>query len=87
MIARSRADDASRQRHTENVDHESLVRKFHEVSFIYGAGSRASLGGLLVDARCTAVTGRYFDGFKEMPSSLESRNEARAAPYGSRLPG
>ena len=37
-----------------------------------------ALGGLVVDARYSAVTGRYFDGFKEIPSSLESRDEAKA---------
>lgn len=37
-----------------------------------------ALGGLLVDAKYSSVTGRYFDGFKEIPSSSESRDEAKA---------
>ena len=37
-----------------------------------------ALGTLLVDARYSAVTGRYFDGFKQIPSSVESRDEVKA---------
>ena len=37
-----------------------------------------ALGGLLVDEKYSGVSGRYFDGFKEIPSSLESRDEAKA---------
>jgi NAD(P)-dependent dehydrogenase (short-subunit alcohol dehydrogenase family) len=37
-----------------------------------------ALGGLVTDARYAGVSGRYFDGFKEIPSSLESRDEKKA---------
>ena len=37
-----------------------------------------ALGGLLLHAKYSSVTGRYFDGFKEIPSSSESRDEAKA---------
>ncbi|MBV9182532.1 MAG: SDR family NAD(P)-dependent oxidoreductase, partial [Acidobacteria bacterium] len=37
-----------------------------------------ALGGLLIDAKYTGVSGSYFDGFKEIPSSIESRNESKA---------
>jgi len=37
-----------------------------------------ALGGLLVDTEYSSVSGRYFDGFKEMPSSVESRDERKA---------
>jgi NAD(P)-dependent dehydrogenase (short-subunit alcohol dehydrogenase family) len=39
-----------------------------------------ALGGLIADPKYACVSGRYFDGFKEIPSSLESRdpNKARA---------
>lgn len=37
-----------------------------------------ALGGLLVEAKYSDVSGRYFDGFKEIPSSLESRDETKA---------
>ena len=37
-----------------------------------------ALGGLLVDARYSAVTGRYIDGLNEIPSSLETRDETKA---------
>src|ERR1043166_6788210 len=37
-----------------------------------------ALGGLLVDARYSGVSGRDFDGFKEIPSSPESRDAAKA---------
>lgn len=40
--------------------------------------AQQALGNLLVDPRYDAVSGRYFDGFKEIPSSLESRDEAKA---------
>ena len=36
-----------------------------------------ALGGLLIDAEHSGVSGRYFDGFKEIPSSLESRDETK----------
>ena len=36
------------------------------------------LGSLVTDARYSAVSGRYFDGFKQIPSSVESRDEAKA---------
>lgn len=37
-----------------------------------------ALGGLLIDPKYADVSGRYFDGFKEIPSSLESRDESKA---------
>jgi NAD(P)-dependent dehydrogenase (short-subunit alcohol dehydrogenase family) len=37
-----------------------------------------ALGSLLMDDRYTGVTGRYFDGFKEIPSSAESRDPLKA---------
>jgi hypothetical protein len=37
-----------------------------------------ALGGLLMDAKYSNVTGKYFDGFKEISSSAESREEAKA---------
>ena len=37
-----------------------------------------ALGTLLVDERYAGVSGRYFDGFKEIPSSEESRDEQKA---------
>lgn len=37
-----------------------------------------ALGGLLADARYSGVSGKYFDGFKEIPSSVESRDESKA---------
>lgn len=37
-----------------------------------------ALGGLLIDAKYSNVTGKYFDGFKEIPSSVESRDESKA---------
>jgi len=36
------------------------------------------LGGLIADARYSAVSGRYFDGFKEIPSSAQSRDKSKA---------
>jgi NAD(P)-dependent dehydrogenase (short-subunit alcohol dehydrogenase family) len=37
-----------------------------------------ALGGLVIDAKYSGVSGRYFDGFKEIPSSVESRDESKA---------
>lgn len=37
-----------------------------------------ALGGLLLDAKYSSVSGRYFDGFGEIPSSVESRDEDKA---------
>jgi hypothetical protein len=36
-----------------------------------------ALGTLLVDQRYSGVSGRYFDGFKEIPSSEESRDQQK----------
>jgi NAD(P)-dependent dehydrogenase (short-subunit alcohol dehydrogenase family) len=36
------------------------------------------LGRLIVDPNFEGVTGRYFDGFKQIPSSAESRDESKA---------
>jgi light-dependent protochlorophyllide reductase len=49
-----------------------------------------ALGALVADAKYSAVSGKYFDGFKEIPSSVESRDEAKARTVwqqGSRLAG
>jgi len=37
-----------------------------------------ALGGLLIDAKYSGVSGKYFDGFKEIPSSVESLDETKA---------
>lgn len=37
-----------------------------------------ALGSLVTDAKYSAISGRYFDGFREIPSSIESRDEAKA---------
>jgi hypothetical protein len=37
-----------------------------------------ALGGLLIDAKYAGVSGKYFDGFKEIPSSRESRDQTKA---------
>ena len=37
-----------------------------------------ALGRLLTDGRFAEISGRYFDGFHEIPSSVESRDEAKA---------
>lgn len=37
-----------------------------------------ALGGLLIDAKHSGVSGRYFDGVTEIPSSVESRDESKA---------
>jgi hypothetical protein len=37
-----------------------------------------ALGGLVTDARYSGLSGRYFHGFKEVPSSVESRDEGKA---------
>lgn len=37
-----------------------------------------ALGGLLVNPEYAGVSGRYFDGFREIPSSVESRDPAKA---------
>ncbi len=38
----------------------------------------AALGGLLISPEYSAISGKYFDGFKEIPSSVESRDPAKA---------
>jgi len=42
------------------------------------ADAGRALGGLLVDAKYAGVSGKYFDGFKEVPSSRESRDDEKA---------
>jgi NAD(P)-dependent dehydrogenase (short-subunit alcohol dehydrogenase family) len=37
-----------------------------------------ALGSLVMDVKYTDVSGRYFDGFNELPSSRESRDEVKA---------
>jgi hypothetical protein len=37
-----------------------------------------ALGGLVVDAKYSGVSGRYFDGCNEILSSVESRDERKA---------
>ena len=60
----------------------AFSRKLHPDRF---AGRSAAeqeaalaLGGLLVNPEYASVTGRYFDGFREIPSSVESRDTAKA---------
>ena len=42
------------------------------------AEAARALGGLMIDAKYSAVSGRYFDGFKAVPSSVESRDAGKA---------
>ena len=37
-----------------------------------------ALGGLVIDAEDVGISGRYFDGFREIPSSVESRDQRKA---------
>ena len=37
-----------------------------------------ALGGLVIDPKYSGVSGTYFDGFKEVPSSVESRDESKS---------
>ena len=37
-----------------------------------------ALGDLIVSPKYSGVSGKYFDGFKEVPSSVESRDERKA---------
>jgi len=37
-----------------------------------------AIDGLISDAKYSGVSGKYFDGFKEIPSSIESRDENKA---------
>ena len=37
-----------------------------------------ALGDLMVSAKYSGMTGKYFDGFKQIPSSVESRDEKKA---------
>jgi NAD(P)-dependent dehydrogenase (short-subunit alcohol dehydrogenase family) len=37
-----------------------------------------ALGGLLTDAKYSGLSGRYFDGFREIPSSVESQDKSKA---------
>jgi NAD(P)-dependent dehydrogenase (short-subunit alcohol dehydrogenase family) len=37
-----------------------------------------ALCSLVIDTKYSGVSGRYFDGFKEVPSSAESRDESKA---------
>jgi hypothetical protein len=43
-----------------------------------GEEAAQALGSLVTDAKYSGTSGRYFDGFKEIPSSVESRDEAKA---------
>ena len=55
-------------------------------SFVNFMGSHLSteeeaaraLGALLIDAKYSGVSGKYFDGFREISSSVESRDESKA---------
>jgi NAD(P)-dependent dehydrogenase (short-subunit alcohol dehydrogenase family) len=38
----------------------------------------SALGGLIIEPKFEGVSGRYFDGTKEIPSSIESRDETKA---------
>lgn len=42
------------------------------------AEAAQALGGLIVDAKYSGISGKYFDGFQEIPSSIESRDENKA---------
>jgi NAD(P)-dependent dehydrogenase (short-subunit alcohol dehydrogenase family) len=42
------------------------------------AEAAQALGGLLMDTKYAGVTGAYFDGYKQISSSAESRNEEKA---------
>ena len=42
------------------------------------AEAARALGALLIDAKYSGVSGKYFDGFKEVSSSLESRDDTKA---------
>lgn len=44
-----------------------------------GEEAARALGALVVDAKYSGVSGRYFDGFKEVPSSIESRDESKSS--------
>ena len=49
-----------------------------------------ALGSLVADAKFSGTSGKYFDGFKEIPSSVESRDEVKARAVweqGARLAG
>ena len=49
-----------------------------------------ALGGLLVEPKYSGVSGKYFDGFKPIPSSVESQDESKARlvwDQGARLAG
>lgn len=37
-----------------------------------------ALGGLIADPKYSGMSGKYFDGFREIPSSVESRDESKA---------
>jgi NAD(P)-dependent dehydrogenase (short-subunit alcohol dehydrogenase family) len=37
-----------------------------------------ALGGLVIDEKYSRISGRYFDGFNEIPSSVESRDGTKA---------
>jgi len=37
-----------------------------------------ALGGLIIDPKFAGISGRYFDGTTEIPSSAESRDESKA---------
>lgn len=37
-----------------------------------------ALGGLLTDPKYSGISGKYFDGFKQIPSSAETRDESKA---------
>ena len=37
-----------------------------------------ALAGLMLGAKYDGIGGKYFDGFKEIPSSVESRDERKA---------
>ena len=42
------------------------------------AEAAQGLGRLVVDTKFSDVSGRYFDGFREIASSVESRDERKA---------
>jgi NAD(P)-dependent dehydrogenase (short-subunit alcohol dehydrogenase family) len=60
------------------IIHSPLLVNFMGSHLSTEAEAARALGELLVDAKYSGVSGKYFDGFKEIPSSVESRDEAKA---------
>jgi hypothetical protein len=81
VVTRSCSHHASRPRDEpdfENNHDESLVCELHGLAPFHGRGAGRALGGLVADAKYASVSGKYFDGFREIPSSAESRDKDKA---------